>query len=304
MNRSLFSTCRSALLVVVAALLGQAMALAQTVTTYPDYNVDPAVTEWNATPGIAAGDTVILENNSTSTASGNATVNNGTLQFNNSAAFNSPYEFGLAMSGTGVVQAISGTTSLTGTNSYTGGTTIDSGAALIVTTSSLPGAVTNDGVLRFQQDTNGTFAGAITGTGGIIQRYGAGTVTLTGTNSQAFEIYNDPFGGRLVGNTDSLKGTIQNNGGTLEFNQTSNGTFIGSFGTFDTGFVYKTGPGDLTLTGNNRLQAGGQSDLFVQAGRVVGAGESLDFNGTIDISNGAELRIDEPVGGFTTPGIK
>ena len=54
MNRSLFSTCRSALLVVVAALLGQAMALAQTVTTYPDYNVDPAVTEWNATSGIAA----------------------------------------------------------------------------------------------------------------------------------------------------------------------------------------------------------------------------------------------------------
>lgn len=300
MNRSLFSARQTALALVSVALLPQAAALAQTVTTYPDFLVDPPVTEWNATSGIASGDTVILRNGSTAAATGNATVNSGTLQFDVSGSvnsFNNPYIYSLNTSGAGVVQATSGFTSLTGTNSYTGGTTIDGGAALIVTTSSLPGAVTNNGVLRFQQDSSGTYAGAITG-GGTLQRYGQGTVTLTGTNATANEIYNDAFGGRLVGNTNSLKGTIQNNLANLEFNQTFNGAFIGNFGTFDTGFVYKTGTGDLTLTGNNRLQAAGQSDLFVQAGRVVGRGESLDFNGTIDISSGAELRIDEPVGSF------
>ncbi|MFM8494334.1 MAG: autotransporter-associated beta strand repeat-containing protein [Planctomycetia bacterium] len=298
MNR-LFSPARRAALLVVCALATSHAATAAT-TTYP--NID--TNEWDATSGIAAGDTVILQGAATYTSSVSPVVNNGTLQFDvfqsgAGTSFNNPYIYSLNTSGSGVVQATTGYTSLTGTNSYTGGTTIDSGAALIVTTSSLPGAVTNGGFLRFQQDFSGTFAGAITG-GGTIQRYGAGTVTLTGTNSQAFEIYNDAFGGRLVGNTDSLKGGIQNTGGNLEFHQTSSGTFLGTFdptSSFATGNVYKTGAGDLTLTGNNRLQSAGQSDLFVQAGRVVGTGSALDFNGTIDISSGAELRIDEPVGG-------
>ena len=297
--------CRLLSLLTLTAFIASQAATATTIT-YPDYsNPEEPVTNWNATSGIAAGDTVILQGAATYTSSVSPIVNRGTLQFDvfqsgAGTSFNNPYEFSLNVSGSGVLQAVTGYTSLTGTNTYTGPTTIGSGAALIATSRSLPGAVTNDGFLRFQQDFSGTFAGSITG-GGTLQRYGAGTLTLTGTNATAFEIYNDAFGGRLVGNTDSLKGGIQNNGGNLEFHQTSSGTFLGTFdpiSSFATGNVYKTGAGDLTLTGNNRLQSAGQSDLFIEAGRVVGAGQSLDFNGTITISAGAEMRINEPVGGF------
>lgn len=259
---------------------------------------DPVTEErnWDATSGIASGDTVELQRNATYSSSVSPIVNAGTLAFNvSTSSANDPYVFSLAMSGTGTVTLTDSVVSLTGTNSYTGGTTVGSGSALFGTTASLTGAITNQGAVRFQQDTNGTYAGAITG-GGIIQRYGQGTVTLTGTNDAASEIYNDAFGGRLVGNTDSLKGPIFNEIAALEFNQTTDGTFQGNFGTFATGNVYKTGVAALTLTGNNRLQSAGGSDLFIDAGRVVGTAQALDFNGTITIAAGAELRIDEPDG--------
>ncbi len=291
-----WALARHAATFVAAILLLFGSARAATII-YPD-PIDPDITNWDATAGIASGDTVELQRRATYSSTASPIANNGTLAFNVSdSTVNDPYVFSLAMSGTGNVTLTGSVVSLTGTNSYTGGTTVGSGSALFGTTASLTGAINNQGAVRFQQDSNGTYAGAITG-GGIIQRYGTGTVTLTGTNDTAFEIYNDAFGGRLVGNTDSLKGTISNNGGLLEFNQTTDGTFVGNFGTFDTGAVYKTGAAALTFSGNNRLQAAGQSDLFVQAGRVVGPASALDFNGTIDISNGAEMRIDEPVGGF------
>jgi autotransporter-associated beta strand protein len=279
----------------ISLLFGSARA---TTTVYPDPFTEER--NWDATSGIASGNTVELQRRATYSSSVSPIINSGTLLFNVSdSTVNDPYVFSLAMSGTGTVTLADSVVSLTGTNSYIGGTTVGAGSALFGTTASLTGAINNQGTLRFQQDSNGTYAGAISG-GGRIQRYGTGTVTLTGTNATAFEIYNDAFGGRLVGNTDSLKGTISNGGGTLEFNQTSDGTFAGNFGTFDTGAVYKTGTAALTLSGNNRLQAAGQSDLFIDAGRVQGPAASLDFNGTITIATGAELRIIEPTGAFVS----
>ena len=277
---------------VISLFVGSAPA---ETFVYPD-PIDPNISNWDATAGITAGNTVILQRNATYSSSVSPVVNDGTLQFDDSSsAFQNPYIFSLNLSGTGQVATVSGVASLTGTNSYSGGTVISSATGLIVTTSALPGAVTNQGTLWFQQNSSGTFAGAITG-GGRIERYGSGTVTLTGTNAAASEIYNDAFGGRLVGNTDSLKGPIFNETAALEFNQTTDGTFQGNFGTFATGNVYKTGVAALTLTGNNRLQSAGGSDLFIDAGRVVGTAQALDFNGTITIAAGAELRIDEPDG--------
>jgi autotransporter-associated beta strand protein len=290
---------RSALLALLASFA--AATTFATTFTYPD-PFDPQINEWNATSGIAAGDTVILQNAALYTSSVSPVVNSGTLQFDvaqGGNSQNSPYVFSLNLSGTGAVSASSGYTYLTGTNNYTGGTLVVGGASLMATTSALTGTIDNQGELIFQQDTSGTFSGTILG-GAILERVGSGTVTLTGSTAPAFRITNDPFGGRLVGTTRSLQGDIENNGGQLEFNQAFSGTFNGTFGTFDTGNVYKTGAGDLTLTGNNRLQAAGQSDLFIENGRVVGAGAALDFNGTVTISAGAEMRIDEPVGGFVT----
>ena len=291
---------RSALLALVASFA--AATTFATTFTYPDNNVDPAVTQWDATLGIATGDTVILQNAASYTSSVSPVVNSGTLQFDVAQSGNNqnnPYVFSLNLSGTGAVSVSSGYTSLTGTNSHTGGTLVVGGASLFATTSALTGTINNQGELTFKQDTNGTFSGTILG-GALLKRVGSGTVTLTGSTATAFQITNDAFGGRLVGTTRSLQGPIENNGGRLEFNQAFSGTFNGTFGTYDTGNVYKTGAGDLTLTGNNRLTAADQSDLFIENGRVVGAGAALDFNGTITISAGAEMRIDEPVGSFVT----
>lgn len=281
--------------IAVFAFAASPIAFA-TTTTYPDPG-DPQINEWNATSGIAGGDTVILQNAAIYTSSVSPVVNSGTLQFDVAQGGNdqnNPYVFSLNLSGTGTVSATSGFTYLTGTNSYTGGTLI-SGATLMATTSGLTGTIDNQGELIFQQDTSGTFAGTVIG-GGAWERVGTGTVTLTGSMAPAAQITNYSFGGRLVGTTRNLQGPIENNGGSLEFKQDFSGTFNGNFGTFDTGNVYKTGTGDLTLTGNNRLQSGGQSDLFIENGRVVGTAAALDFNGTITISAGAEMRIDEPVG--------
>ena len=290
---------RLVLFLATFGLVVVARVATATTFTYPD-PFDPQINNWNATTGISAGDTVILQNAATYSTTASPVVNSGTLQFDVAQSGNdqnNPYVFSLNMSGSGVVSAAAGYTYLTGTNSYTGGTLIVGGASLYAVTSALTGTVDNQGLLMFKQDSSGTFSGTILG-GGALRRMGTGTVTLSGSTAPSFQITNDGFGGRLIGNTLSLQGPIENNGGSLEFSQSTSGTFNGNFGTYDTGHVYKSGPADLTLTGNNRLTAAGQSDLTITAGRVVGQGSALDFNGTVTVGAGTQLRIDEPVGGF------
>lgn len=134
---------RSALLALFASLAA-ATSFAATFT-YPDPN-DPQINEWNATTGIATGDTVILQNAALYTSSVSPVVNSGTLQFDVSQSGNNqnnPYVFSLNLSGTGAVSATSGFTYLNGTNSYTGGTLVVGGASLMATTSALTGTIDN-----------------------------------------------------------------------------------------------------------------------------------------------------------------
>ena len=74
-----------------------------------------------------------------------------------------------------------GTLILSGANTYSGGTTV-SGGVLQGTTTSLRGNITNNATLTFNQSTNGTFAGIISGTGNLIKA-GSGTVPVTGANT-------------------------------------------------------------------------------------------------------------------------
>jgi autotransporter-associated beta strand protein len=84
-----------------------------------------------------------------------------------------------------VVDAGSGATiQFSGHNTYTGGTGV-SGGTLLGTTDSIPGnvALTNNTTqLQFQQDTNGTYSGNISG-GGATLKSGAGVVAFTGNNT-------------------------------------------------------------------------------------------------------------------------
>ena len=114
-------------------------------------------------------------------------VNNGTLVFNRSNA--STYSG--VLSGSGAVTKLGGgVLTLTGANTYSGGTTVSAGE-LVGTTNSLQGDIVNNGSLRFDQLTSGTYAGTVTGNGSLTVAIGGinGTLTLAGTTS-----FNGPGG--------------------------------------------------------------------------------------------------------------
>jgi autotransporter-associated beta strand protein len=74
-----------------------------------------------------------------------------------------------------------GTLILSGANSYSGGTLV-SGGTVQGTTTSLQGNITNNSVLLFNQSTNGTYSGALSGNGSLTKA-GAGSVTLSNVNT-------------------------------------------------------------------------------------------------------------------------
>jgi autotransporter-associated beta strand protein len=94
----------------------------------------------------------------------------------NSVTFTSP------IGGTGgLTKGGAGTLVFTVPISYTGGTTVSAGT-LQGDTSTLTGFIVDNASLVFNQSTNGTFAGVISG-GGSVTKSGSGTVVLSGSNS-------------------------------------------------------------------------------------------------------------------------
>ncbi|NJB96457.1 autotransporter outer membrane beta-barrel domain-containing protein [Sphingomonas trueperi] len=168
----------------------------------------------------------------------------------------------------GLTKTGTGTLTLTGANSYTGGTTVAAGR-LVGDTGSLTGSIVNDGAVEFAQGSDGSFGGAVTGTGALIKS-GTGTLTLTGANS--YTGGTTVAAGKLVGDTGSLTGSIVNDG-VVEFAQGGTGSFGGTV--TGTGALIKSGTGTLTLTGANSYTGG----TTVEAGKLVGDTSSLQ--GTI-----------------------
>ena len=68
-------------------------------------------------------------------------------------------------------------------------------------------------------------AGVISGSGFALNKVGAGTLTLTGSNTYAGAT--TISAGTLQGDTTSLQGNIANNA-YLQFNQSTNGTYSGA----------------------------------------------------------------------------
>ncbi len=168
-------------------------------------------------------------------------------------------------------------------NTYTGGTTV-SGGTLVGTTDSLQGSILNNSAVTFNQNTDGTYAGTMSGTGQLF-KLGTGNLTLTGSNNYSGGTIVE--NGTLTGNTTSLQGDIENDA-TVVFNQISGGTYAGQM--TGSGALIKTGAGELTLTGANSYGGG----TTVSAGILAGTTSSLQG----DILNNSSVLFNQAVDGI------
>ena len=199
---------------------------------------------------------------------GNVT-DNGALAFNRYDATT----FVGAVSGTGSLALLGpGTLTLTGANTYTGGTTVSSGT-LVGNTTSLQGAIIDNGALEFAQTNNGTFAGVISGAGSLAKT-GPGTLILTGTS--AIRGPTIVRAGRM-----SVQGVLGTSGLTVATGATlgGSGAVIGNVLISDGGTISPgNSPGALTVAGNVTLAAGSTyaADIDGRGYSVAGGAGSYD----------------------------
>ena len=208
----------------------------------------------------------------------------------------------------------SGTLNLTGTLGATTASvvaTVNNGATLQANASNLPLSVTDNGLVRFQQDSAGTYTGIISGSGAV-EKTGAGTLTVSGSNTYAggTTITQGTLSAAADSALGASTGALTLNGGTLQLGSAfdlASGRAVSvtaNNGTIDTqgfnstvaqnitgaGSLTKLGSGTLTLNGANSY-AGGTN---VNAGTVVvgdgiSASAALSGGGPVAVASGATL---------------
>ncbi|MGA7710561.1 MAG: autotransporter-associated beta strand repeat-containing protein [Rhizomicrobium sp.] len=296
---------------------------------------------------MGSGTTILTAAN---TYSGGTTINAGTLQIGNGSASGSitgsvtdngtlafgrsdTTTFGGAISGTGGVTQISGTTILTAIDSYSGATTInslagltlagpasiasssgvtDNGAFDVSATTTAPqiaslsgsGTVTLGGQTLTLTNGTGVFSGTISGTGGLVFS-GGKSETLSGANTYTGSTTVNS--GTLVinGSIASSIGVTVNSGGTLAGAGTVPAVVLASGGTIAPG---SSGTGTLNVNGAVAFSSG--SDFVVDlnstsAGKLSASGaESLA--GTLSIVStdgtyllGQKITVLTAAGGVT-----
>lgn len=220
-----------------------------------------------------------------------------------------------AVSGVGrLTKSGTGTLVLTGANTH-GGVVAQRGT-IVGDASSFGGSIDNrGGVVRFRQDSDATYAGnVVTSSGhGIMEKSGAGTLTLTGISTLAWLIED----GALVSTAQNFSGNISaaTAGATFRLNQASNGTYAGVLG--GVGIFDKTGAAALTLTrtsvfsGTTRVGAGtlrvDGALLGTSSGGniVVQSGGTLTGSGTVSrttVASGGTLSASSLNGTLTVDG--
>lgn len=227
---------------------------------------------------------------------------------------NNPITLTGVVSGTGALMLSgSSTVTLSGSNDYSGGTSVGVSQTLVGTTTSLQRNITANGLLRFSQADNGTYAGTISGAGSL-SKQGTGTVTLTGAHTYAGAT-NVTAGTLALGATGSLPaslvtveagamldlsaagsqtlGALQGTGGSVQLgaNQlTLNGASSASYSgvIWGPGAVIKTGSELQTLNGSNTFTGG----LTVNGGVLaLGTTGRLAANSAVTVNTGGTFDV-------------
>lgn len=226
-----------------------------------------------------------------------------------------PLSLSGVVSGTGTLtKAGGGTLELTGANSF-GGMVVLRGSVL-GDAASLQGNIDQRGAfVEFRQDTDASYSGNLFSSAGqgLMRKSGAGTLTLTGTNSLAWVITDGTLASTAQNFTNNISTTTAF--ATFRLQQPPNGTYTGVVG--GVGVFEKTGAGTLTLTrdsssfsGTSRVTAGtlrvdgklgspsgGRTDIL-SGGTLTGSGTV----GSITVAAGGTLAASSLNGTLTVDG--
>jgi fibronectin-binding autotransporter adhesin len=273
-----------------------------------------AANSYTGATTISAGVLQIGAGGATGSIASNNVANNRTLVFNRS----DNYWYGGAISGAGTVsQRGAGTLTLSGSNTYSGGTVLYAGtlrlgsAAAIGSTGSIAfsggtlafsASNTTDYSGRFSTDANQaynintnnqsvTFASALTSSGGSLNKFGPGTLTLAGNNT--YTSTTTVNAGVLQIGSGGTVGWITTDvvdNGDLTFNRS--GAYEFSYAISGTGSMTVMGGGTLTLSGTNTYS--GPTDVEAGALRIPNA--TALGSGDVSVSNGAALQVQSDSG--------
>jgi outer membrane autotransporter protein len=200
-----------------------------------------------------------------------------------------------AIAGPTATEVQQGTLALTGNNSaYTGKMTVDAAGTLEARAQSLPSAVLDNGLVRFVQPDNGTYAGLISGTGAV-EKTQSGTVVLApaASGGNTYSGGTTLTGGAVAVGADNALGAntggLTFNGGTLQFLQSfdlANSraiTINAPGGTIDTqGFVSTLTQG---MTGSGSFNKAGTGALTLAGSNTYTGGTTISA-GTLQLGNG------------------
>jgi fibronectin-binding autotransporter adhesin len=201
--------------------------------------------------------------------------------------------FAGAISGAGnVTKSGAGTVTFSGANTYDGGTTVSVGK-LQGTSTSLQGAIVNDAQVEFNQNFDGSYAGAMSGTGSLTKS-GTGNLKLVGVNPFSGQPNNNYSGGTtvsagtLTGTSYSLQGAIDNDAIVVFDQDGFAGQFLGSI----------SGTGSVTI--EDGVVEFMQSNSYSGGTTITGAalvGDSTSIQGDILVNSGAAVDFFQFVDG-------
>ncbi|GAB2579812.1 hypothetical protein GCM10027066_22630 [Dyella jejuensis] len=183
----------------------------------------------------------------------------------------------------GLLKSGAGALMLAGSNSYSGGTIV-SGGTLLGNAASLQGNITNNAKVVFAQQTDGIYAGVMSGDGALVKT-GSGTLTLDAANTYSGGT-TVSTGTLEIGDSDhassaSIEGAVDvQSGGVLR----GHGTVVGDVS--NDGIVWPGGSaGPFTIQGNYTQNADGALQIDVtprQASTLIVSGKA-SLAGTLNL---------------------